>query len=223
MAYTLVITEKPSAAEKIAHALAEGGVKKLSKGTVSYYRITRKGKEMVVVPAVGHLFVLVQKQGHWTYPMFNVKWEPVFIANKKNIWSKKYYQVIKSLVKDAKDFISATDYDVEGSVIAYNILRFICGVKNAKRMKFSTLTKPDLVKAYEKASKELDFGQIEAGLTRHHIDWYFGINISRALTLALKEVSGYRTLSTGRVQGPTLRILQERQKEIEKFKPTPFW
>jgi len=71
--------------------------------------------------------------------------------------------------------------------------------------------------------KTLDFPQIEAGLTRHEMDWYFGINISRALTLALEKVGGFWTLSTGRVQGPTLKLLEDRQREIEKFKPVPFW
>ncbi len=223
MAYTLILTEKPSAALKMAQALAEGEIKKLKNYDVTSYRISREGKDIIIAPAVGHLFVLVQKNGHWTYPVFNVGWDPVFIANKKNLWSKKYFQNIQKLVRDADEFISATDYDVEGAVIAYNILRYICNVKDARRMKFSTLTKPDLEEAYENAGSHLDFGQIEAGLTRHHLDWFFGINISRALTLSLKVAGGFKTLSTGRVQGPTLNILTKRQKEIDVFKPTPFW
>jgi DNA topoisomerase-1 len=223
MAYTLILAEKPSAAQKIATALSEGPVEKLNKHSVPYYRITCAGKDTVVVSAAGHLFVLTQDGKGWKYPVFDVKWEPVFVANKKNYWSKKYYDVIKDLAKGADEFISATDYDIEGSLIAYNILRFICGVKDAKRMKFSTLTKQDLVKAYDHASQHLSFGLIEAGLTRHELDWYFGINMSRALTLALKEGGGYKVLSTGRVQGPALGLLDGRELEIKKFKPEPFW
>jgi len=59
MAYTMIITEKPSAALKLAQALAEGEIKKISKNEVTSYRIHRAGKEIVIVPAVGHLFVLM--------------------------------------------------------------------------------------------------------------------------------------------------------------------
>ncbi|MEM5812246.1 MAG: DNA topoisomerase I [Candidatus Aenigmatarchaeota archaeon] len=224
MSYTLIITEKPNAANRIAHALAEGNVKRLSNNGADYYRLSRKGKEIVVVPAVGHLFVLSEKSqnSHWTYPIFSVEWIPTY-KEKSSKWAKKYYQNIQELSKQAKEFISACDYDVEGSVIAYNIIRFICNAKDGKRMKFSTLTDSDIVEAYENASPHLDFPQIEAGLARHQLDWYFGINLSRALTLSLEHAGGYWTLSTGRVQGPTLSILEKRQREIKAFKPTPYW
>ncbi len=225
MSYTLIIAEKPSAAKRIADALAEGGIKKIGKHGVASFRISRGGRDIVVAPAVGHLFILAQRKAGavWTYPVFDVEWKPTFERGKSALWSKKYFDNIKTVVKGADEFISSCDYDIEGSVIAYNILRFICGTEKAKRMKFSTMTTPDLVQAYEQASPELDFPQIEAGLARHFLDYYWGINLSRALTLALKEAGGYRILSTGRVQGPTLQILEERQKEIEAFKPKPFW
>lgn len=226
MSYTLIISEKPNAAQNIAYALSEGKMEKISKGGVAYYKVKNKGKDIIVVPAAGHLFILTdknQKPHHkWTYPVFDVEWRPTY-TNKESIWAKKFFINIEKLAKGASDFISACDYDTEGSVIAYNILRFICKTEKAKRMKFSTLTKQDLIESYENASPKLDFPQIEAGLARHYLDWYFGINLSRALTLALEHSGGYWTLSTGRVQGPTLGILEKRQKEIESFKTTPFW
>jgi DNA topoisomerase-1 len=224
MEYTLILTEKPSAAKMIAYSLAEGKPKMVKKRRAFWFELKRNGKDIRVVPAVGHLFILAQEEEshHWTYPVFSVKWKPTFL-NKNNKWATKYYENIKDLVKNANEFISATDYDIEGSVISYNIFRFIFNVKDGKRMKFSTLTTPDLIYAYEHASPNLDFLRIEAGLTRHQLDWYFGINLTRALTMALESVGGYWTLSTGRVQGPTLSILEKRQKEIEAFKPTPFW
>ena len=224
MSYTLIISEKPSAAKRIAEALSTGEVKTLGRKDAPYYRIVRNGKDIIVAPAVGHLFVLDEKEkgAKWKYPVFSVEWKPTF-SNRENFWARKYYTNITALSKKAMGFISACDYDVEGSVIAYNIIRFICGAKDGKRMKFSTLTDPDLVEAYENASSHLDFPQIEAGITRHHLDWYFGINLSRALTLALEHVGGFWTLSTGRVQGPTLDILEKRQKEIKEFRPIPFW
>ncbi len=224
MGYTLILTEKPSAANRIASALAEDGVKKFSKNKAPYYKIKRKGKDIVVVPAVGHLFVLNQKGPNmkWTYPVFSVEWKPTF-TEKNNQWAKKYYNNIETLARGADEFVAACDYDIEGSTIAFNIFRFIFNTKDGKRMKFSTLTTPDLIYAFEHASPHLDFPQIEAGLTRHQLDWYFGINLTRALTLALERVGGYWTLSTGRVQGPTLKILEDRQREIKKFIPKPFW
>ncbi|MEM5871717.1 MAG: DNA topoisomerase I [Candidatus Aenigmatarchaeota archaeon] len=223
MSYTLIITEKPSACERIAYALAEGKVEKYGK-IVKYFKIKRGGKDILVVPAAGHLFVLDEKEKKvkWTYPVFETAWRPVF-EDKNNAWAKKYYLTIAKLAKNANEFISACDYDIEGSTIAWNILRFICGVKDGKRMKFSTLTKNDIIEAYENASKHLDFPQIEAGLTRHELDFLWGINLSRALTLALEKANGYWTLSIGRVQGPTLKILHEREKEIEQFVPELYW
>jgi DNA topoisomerase-1 len=68
-------------------------------------------------------------------------------------------------------------------------------------------------------------GQTEAGLTRHYLDFFWGINLTRALTLAIKNSAekGFAILSTGRVQGPTLSMLYEKELEIRKFKPKPFW
>ena len=224
MGYTLVLTEKPSAAQRIAEALADGDVKEVKKGGASYYKTKRGGKEIVVVPAVGHLFLLAQDggSGHWTYPVFSVKWKPTYL-DKNNAWAKKYFQNIEGLRKGADEFISATDYDIEGSVIAYNIFRFVFNTEKGRRMKFSTLTKPDLVYAYDHASPTLDFQIIEAGLARHQLDWYFGINITRAITLALERAGGYWMLSTGRVQGPILKMLTDRERDIRKFNSTPFW
>jgi DNA topoisomerase-1 len=119
------------------------------------------------------------------------------------------------LAKDADNFIDACDYDIEGSIIGYCILKYACGNKEgiSKRMKYSTLTKEELEKSYAEALPHLDFALIEAGRTRHEVDWLYGINLSRALTIAAKDWSGkYATLSTGRVQGPTLRFLSGKEK-----------
>ncbi|MCK5023963.1 MAG: DNA topoisomerase I, partial [Candidatus Aenigmarchaeota archaeon] len=83
--------------------------------------------------------------------------------------------------------------------------------------------KEDIVDSYNNATAHLDFPQIEAGLTRHALDFLWGINLSRALTLALERAKGFWTLSVGRVQGPTLNLLEEREKEIGKFVPELFW
>ncbi len=223
--YELIISEKPAAAKKIAEALADGKpIKEEYKG-VSYYKVTKGKKDIVVGCAVGHLFGLAEKEKSkgFTYPIFDIEWKPVFETNKSASFSKKYYDALKKIAKEASELTVACDFDVEGEVIGLNVVRYICNRNDAKRMKFSTLTKPDLVKAYDEALKHLEWGQAEAGETRHFLDYFYGINISRALTSAIKKAGMFKILSTGRVQGPTLKIIVDREKEIKSFKPVPYW
>ncbi len=218
--YVLIITEKPAAAAKIADAL--GNAKKLAKNGVAYYELIRDGKKFVVACAVGHLFTVVQKEKSGKWPVFDLEWKPNF-ETKKNDWSKKYYTTLLELCKNAESFIVATDYDIEGEVIGWNIVRFIAKAKDAERMKFSSLTKPELEEAFEKRSKTIDWGQAIAGETRHYLDWMYGINLSRALMSAIKKAGSFRIMSIGRVQGPALHIVVDRELEIRGFKPEPYW
>jgi len=220
----LIITEKPSMALKVASALSDD-VKKLSYKNVPYYELMRNKKKIIVACAVGHLYTLAEKSKKgWQYPVFDVEWKPVYEADKSAAHSKAYINTIKALAKKAESFTIATDYDVEGEVIGFNILRFICQKTDAKRMKFSTTTKEDLLYSYEHIMPHIDTLQAEAGLTRHELDYYYGINLSRALTLSIKNATGmFKILSSGRVQGPALKILAERERAIKAFKPTPFW
>jgi len=222
--YDLIITEKPSAAKKIADALADGKAIKESVSGVPYYLLTHGKKDIVVACAVGHLYGLTQKTGKRSeYPVFEIEWVPTADMNKKSDFTKKYLRVIKKLAKDATEFTVATDYDVEGEVIGLNVIRFACKKKDAKRMKFSTLTKDELIKSYENASKTLDWGQAKAGETRHKLDWFYGINTSRALTHAISSQGSFKVMSTGRVQGPALKLIVDKEDEIEKFKAVPYW
>ena len=224
MGYELIITEKPSAAKKIADALADGKAAKKAKDGVPYYQLKHKGKDIVVACAVGHLYNLDQeKKNGWTYPVYDIKWVPSY-EKKGSEYTRKYLNMLKKLSKDSSSITVATDYDIEGEVIGLNIVRFTCGAKDAKRMKYSTLTKDELIGSYENASKTLDWGQANAGETRHKLDWIYGINLSRALTLSIKNSTGrYKIMSAGRVQGPALKIIVDKEKDIKKFKPKPFW
>ncbi len=226
--YTLLITEKPSAAKRIADALNDIGTPvKHEEHGVSYYDIVKNGEKIRVVPAIGHLYSVAQEGKGWTYPIFITKWVPSYTINKRSKNTKNFIQVISKLAKEAKNFISATDFDIEGSQIAYSVLKYACGessLSKAHRMKFSTLTKNDIAEAFNSLSPTLDWGLIEAGRTRHEIDWIYGINLSRAMILSLKKASGmYKALSTGRVQGPTLAFIAEREKKIRSFVPKPYW
>jgi DNA topoisomerase-1 len=225
--YTLIITEKPDAASRIASALdAEGKPRKKLKNSVPYYVAKRKA-DIVVVPALGHLYTVAgKKSGKKAYPVFDFHWVPRYLAERGAARIRTWLKVISKLSEDADAFIDACDYDVEGSIIGYSILKYACGGKEsvAQRMKYSTLTKEELEKSYAEPLSHLDFALIEAGLTRHEVDWLYGINLSRALTTAAKNYSGkYATLSTGRVQGPTLKFLETRERSIKCFVPTPYW
>jgi DNA topoisomerase-1 len=216
--YTLIITEKPQAAQKISQAL--GNSKGYMESGAAYYELERDGKKIIVACAVGHLFSLVQQKGERGWPVFNIEWKAEF---KKNAWAKKYYNLLVTLCKQASDFIVATDYDVEGEVIGMNIIRFICKQKDAKRMKFSSLTKSELEEAYSSVKPTLDWGQGIAGETRHYLDWFYGINLSRALMEAIKQAGSFRIMSIGRVQGPALHIIVEKEIQIQNFKSEPYW
>ncbi len=223
--YELIICEKPAQAQKIAEALADKKPTKKTSGKIAYYELEHQGKKIVVGCAVGHLYTLGEKNKKaWHYPIFDYEWKPSYEVNKAAKFTKAYLDVLKKLAKGADQFIVGTDVDVEGDVIGWNIISLVCQKKDARRMKFSTLTRDELIESYEHASPHLDFPQIESGVTRHGLDWLFGLNLTRALTLSVKNATGnYTLLSSGRVQGPTLKILYDREREIQQFKPEPYW
>ncbi|MDO8508741.1 MAG: DNA topoisomerase I [Nanoarchaeota archaeon] len=216
----LIITEKPQAAQKIAFAL--GTPKKNTERTTSFYELERNGEKIIVASAVGHLFNLTYVKGQKGWPIFKIEWVPSYIS-KHASFTKNYYDLLKKLSNKAKEIVLATDYDIEGELIGWNVLRFICNKETAKRMKYSTLTKPELERSYDNSLPEPDWGQAYAGETRHILDWLYGINLSRALMSALKKVDTFKILSIGRVQGPALKIIVDREKEISAFKPEPYW
>ena len=222
MTTQLILSEKPAAAEKIALALGKPSKKLINK--VSYFEVSAGGKDILVVPAVGHLYTLAEKEKASSYPIFEIEWKPTSEVSKDAAFSKPYLDNIKKLAKQADEFVVASDFDTEGEVIGLNVMRFACKQKDAKRMKFSTLTAGDLREAYENLLPHLEWGQAEAGETRHWLDWWYGINLSRAASDALtKSAGGFHTLSIGRVQGPTLKTLADRELEIQNFVSRPYW
>lgn len=225
MGYELIITEKPSAAQRIAAALADGKpVQKRHQG-VPYYEIAHKKRDIIVAPAAGHLYGVGEQGGKRTYdyPIMEMEWRPNADLSKDAAHSRKYIAALSKLAKDAEEFTVATDYDIEGETIGLNIIRFIAKQKDANRMKFSTLTKPDLIAAYEQKEPSLDWGQANAGETRHLLDWLYGINLSRALTQSVKAAGSFKVLSIGRVQGPSLKLIVDKEREIQAFTPEDYW
>lgn len=222
----LIIAEKPKVAEKMAQSLAEGPVlREKGKGQASYFIIRRHGIEIAIAPAVGHIYGLAEKnKTGYTYPVFEVEWLPAYEAEKNADYTKGYVQTLEMLGKKADEVIVACDYDIEGSLIGYNALRYACHKteKDGKRMKFSALTPGDLIDAYENR-EPLDVPNALAGEARHILDWYYGINLSRALMGAIKAAGKFQVMSIGRVQGPALKLLVDREKSIESFVPSPYW
>jgi DNA topoisomerase-1 len=224
--YTLIVAEKPDSAFRIATALDQDGKpKKAIISGVPYYQAYRDG-DIIVVPALGHLYTVASKNKGNVYPVLDYHWVPRYQAERGAKRIRIWLKVIADLAKDAASFVDACDFDIEGSIIGFTILKYACGGKEkvAKRMKYSTLTTEELQESYNHLLPALDFSLIEAGLARHEVDWLYGVNLSRALTQAAQKVNGqYVSLSTGRVQGPTLRFLETRQKAINCFVPTPYW
>lgn len=218
----LIVTEKPKVANKIAYILSDGKAKRKTDKKVSYYEFEKDGKTIIVAPAVGHLFSLTEEARSYNYPVFDIKWVPNYKVSKSAYYSKNYSDLLKKLSKDADEFTCACDYDLEGSLIGYNVFKYIYTKKNGKRMKFSSLTPIDIKNAY-KEKGELDYENAYAGETRHILDWYYGINLSRALMSALKKARQFKIMSIGRVQGPTLELLSELEHKIMEFVPEPYW
>lgn len=217
----LIVAEKPKVAEKIAYAICDK-VERKALGGVSYYTGIANGNEVAVAPAVGHIYTLIEKSKVRAYPAFDIEWVPSFKAEKSAAYTKAYVSLLESLGKKATMFTAACDYDIEGSLIGYNVFRFAYGKKAASRMKFSALTVEDLREAYAERG-ELDYNNAYAGEARHILDWYYGINLSRALMAAIRSANRFRVMSIGRVQGPALNILAQLEIQIKNFVPVPYW
>ena len=210
----LILAEKPSQANDIAKAFKNCKKKEgyIDCGT---YLITW---------AVGHLFEIDDE-------IAPKKWEletlPIFPERFKLKISKgksKQFKVIKELLKKAEKVIIATDPGREGELIAREIL-LMAGWKNWEntyRFWTSEALTPEVIKkALKNLKRAKDFDSLYySALARQHADWIVGINLTRLVSLKSSDRSVW---SVGRVQTPTLRILVEREREIENFKPEPYW
>ena len=152
--------------------------------------------------AVGHLYGLYTRERG--YPVYSYQWTPLHEVDGGARFQKPYFNLLRKLSSSAGLYVNACDYDIEGSVIGYLVILYMGDVARARRMKYSTLTIPELRSAWRSLGP-LDKEMVEAGLARHEVDWLWGINISRALMDHARRASGKRViLSAGRVQSPTL-------------------
>lgn len=214
----LVIAEKPKAARRIVEALSQHfNTRKY--GNIPYYEIRSISQVIYVASAVGHLYTLHTELRE--YPVFEYKWVPAYIADEEKRYTRIYLELLSKLAHECLYYVNACDYDIEGSVIGYLIIKFHGDEKRAFRAKFSSLVHSELRSSFENLMP-LDYNMIESGLCRHELDWIWGINVSRALTRAVFNATKRKiTLSAGRVQTPTLKFITEREIERALFIPLP--
>ena len=123
--YIIGIAEKPQAANRLAWAIDEKNKpEKVDIKGVSVYLCKRDRKKIIIVPAIGHLFTLSQIGENWLYPALDFRWLPTYKEGKSKR-TKKYVEVFQSLRSGTKDIIIMTDYDREGEVIGYLILKYV--------------------------------------------------------------------------------------------------
>jgi DNA topoisomerase-1 len=222
-----VICEKPDVARRVAEALSGGDAKNSTADGVTVFKFTSQGEDFVVCSAQGHVYAISDPfEERAVYPVFDVEWYPSNLVEEKNANAARRISAIRKLAGGAVRFVNACDFDTEGETIGFNVLRYACGGKEreALRAKFSTLTRDDIVVAFRQAKPQAGQGLARAGRARHLIDFVWGVNLSRVLSQsALNSGFKYRTISMGRVQGPTLAFLVERETEIREFVPLPFW
>ncbi len=228
MGYTLVVCEKPDAARRVSEALSSRPPRVSKVGDVSVFHAAGAGgREYVVCAAAGHLYGISDVvKDRRVYPVADVEWFPLSAVRKKGVgFVSGRIRAFSVLAKGADAFVNACDLDIEGETIGYNILRYACGGKevSAKRARFSSLTNEEVASAFSDERLGSSDGSAVAGRLRHEIDFLWGVNLSRALSESFRSTGSFRTISMGRVQGPTLNFAVEREVEIKTFVPIPYW
>lgn len=218
---TLIITEKANAARRIATILSDGKSKSATTGGVTTISFERLDGEYNVVSLRGHIMEL-------DYPEEYSDWKAVppqdlvYAPQVKNVKVKSILNRIKELASVADRVIIATDYDREGELIGMETVK-AAGVdmSKVKRAKFSALTKGEVERAFADLV-EPDIRLAEAAEARQIVDLSWGAVLTRLISLSSGQV-GKNFMSVGRVQSPTLKLLVDRNEEIENFVPVPYW
>jgi DNA topoisomerase-1 len=131
---------------------------------------------------------------------------------------------LRRLSRDADRVVIATDYDREGELIgkeAFDIVRDVDESVPIERARFSSITEREVTEAFNNTG-ELDFDLAAAGEARQTVDLVWGAALTRFLSLSAGQL-GEDFISVGRVQGPTLKLLVDREREIEAFDPDDYW
>lgn len=137
----------------------------------------------------------------------------------------KQFNLVKNLLKQAKEIIIATDSDREGENIARSIIA-LSGVLNKpiKRLWINSLENDEVLRGFNNLRDGNDYIPMYYEAQARQIgDWIVGLNASRLYTILLKQKGVNEVFSVGRVQSPTLYLIYQRQKEIENFKSEAFY
>jgi DNA topoisomerase-3 len=212
------IAEKPSVAREIANIL---GAKTKRDG---YY----EGNGYAVTYTFGHLCTLLEPKDykpHWkswdlnNLPMLPEKFS-VKVTNDSGI--QKQFNIVKGLFEKADVIINCGDAGQEGELIQRWVINQANYKGEVKRLWISSLTEEAIKEGFENLEPSEKYDNLYyAGFSRAIGDWLLGLNATRLYTV---KFGGYKqVLSIGRVQTPTLAMLVNRYKEIQNFKPEPYW
>jgi len=170
------------------------------------------GKDFIVRASVGHIKNLPKNR-------IGVDIENGFEPELITIRGKgRILKELKRIAKDSAEVYIATDADREGEAIAFHLADEIKPLNNnIKRALFHEITKDAILKAIE-SPKEIDINRVEAQKARRVMDRLVGYKVSPFLWKTV-----FRGLSAGRVQSVALRLICEKEEEIEKFVPVEYW
>ena len=212
------IAEKPSVAREIANILGANTKRD------GFY----EGNGYAVTYTFGHLCTLLEPKDykpHWkSWDLNNLPMLPERFDTKitGDAGIKKQFNIVKSLFDKAEVVINCGDAGTEGELIQRWVINQ-CNYKGkVMRLWISSLTEEAIKEGFKnlKPSEQYD-NLYYAGYSRAIGDWLLGLNATRLYTV---KYGGYKqVLSVGRVQTPTLAMLVNRFKEIQNFKPQPYW
>ncbi|SDK27858.1 DNA topoisomerase I [Natronorubrum texcoconense] len=215
----LIITEKDNAARRIADILSGGTYDSSREKGVNVYEWG--GKRCVGLS--GHVVGV-------DFPAEYSDWrdvEPVELIDasvEKTATKENIVATLRILSRKATRVTIATDYDREGELIgkeAYDIVRDVDDEVPIRRVRFSSITENEVQSAFDEPD-DLDFDLAAAGEARQIIDLIWGAALTRFLSLSAGQL-GNDFISVGRVQSPTLKLIVDREREIEAFDPETYW
>ena len=214
-----IITEKGTTAKRIASILSKGKAKKKKIGSTEAHEFDGK----VVMGLSGHVFRLDFPPAYndWskTDPQNLIDAEIVTVALRKDLVT-----ALKKSAKDAESITIATDYDREGELIGVEALKVIKEVNSSlpvDRMRYSAITEKDIKDSFA-ARSEVDYNLAASAEARQIIDLIWGAALTRFISVTANRL-GDDFFSVGRVQSPTLALLVDKEREINKFVPRKYW
>ena len=216
----LIITEKHNTAKRIASILFKDVRKEMKYGVKYYYSPSNNA---YVIGLKGHVVKL-------DFPKEYNDWKKVPLKELlraeivKEVKEKGIVRLLKELAKKVSRVTVATDYDREGELIGVEALEIVKSVNpdvSVDRAKYSAITPADIKRAFEN-TVSVNVNLAKSAEARQKIDLIWGAALTRLISVSSGRL-GKNFLSVGRVQSPTLRLIVEREREIENFKPTPYW